>query len=274
MAKTIYIVVANHKGGCGKTTTVINLAAEFGRAGLNVVVVDLDPQANASMHISDIHPSEVAITAAEVLARDDVSLAAALIEKTMFEGVSLIFGSLRLNSAEEELRDAPRPAEVLKYKLRALEGLADVVIFDTPPSLKLLTSNAIAAATHLIVPVESGSQYGMYGMADLLRHVARIRQINPELVTLGALLTRHDERLNVCKLMSQQALESVGNLMSTRVSSSTAVPKSSINRRSVHGEDRSSKVAREFRALAEEIALKTGIELKKPSPRKSVKARV
>jgi chromosome partitioning protein len=274
VSKTVYIVVANHKGGCGKTTTVINLAAEFGRAGLNTVVVDLDPQANASMHISDIHPSEVTATAAEVLSKDDVSLASALIEKTMFEGVSLIFGSLRLNSAEEELRDAPRPAEALKYKLRALDGIADVVIFDTPPSLKLLTSNAIAAATHLIVPVESGSQYGMYGMADLLRHVERIRQINPDLVTLGALLTRHDERLNVCKLMSQEALKNVGKLMDTRISSSTAVPKSSINRKSVHGEDRSSKVAREFRALAEEIASKTGLKIKKVAPRKSVKARV
>jgi chromosome partitioning protein len=264
LKKTVFIAVANHKGGCGKTTTVVNLAAEFGRMGLSVVVVDLDPQANASMHISTVHPSEVPVGVAELLSNDEASLTAAIIEKTNLEGVALIFGSLKLNQTEDDIRvNAPRPAEVLKYRLQPLDGIYDVVIFDTPPSLKLLTSNALAAATHVIIPVESGSQYGMYGVSDLLHHLGKIRQVNPEMKSLGALLMRHDERQTVCKILEAQASKLIGELLETRISSSTKVPQSSMGQKSVHAIDRSSKVAREFRQLAEEVATKVGLKFKR-----------
>ncbi|ERE18217.1 ParA family protein, partial [Pseudogulbenkiania ferrooxidans] len=81
----------------------------------------------------------------------------------------LIYGSLQLGKAEDELKDdTPRPSEELRQKLAPLMGLYDVILIDCPPSLKLLTSNALAASTHVIIPIESGSQYGMYGMTDLL----------------------------------------------------------------------------------------------------------
>lgn len=264
MKKTKFIAVANHKGGCGKTTTVVNLAAEFGRMGLSVIVVDLDPQANASMHISPAHPSQIPVGVAELLSDEGASLSAAVIEQTNLEGVSLIFGSLKLNQTEDDIRAfSPRPVEILKYRLAPLDGIYDVVIFDTPPSLKLLTSNALAAATHLVIPIESGSQYGMYGVTDLLHHIGRIRQVNPELVVLGALLMCHDERQTVCKLVEGQAAQNVGGLLDTRISTSTKVPQSSVAKKSVHSMDRSSKVAREFRQLAEEIATKVGLKPKR-----------
>ena len=101
--QTKIIAVANHKGGCGKTTTVVNLAAEFARMGFSVLVVDLDPQANASLHIGKKHPSEVSVTCAELLLSEVEKLPLAIHEDTNVDGVSLIYGSLALGKAEDEL---------------------------------------------------------------------------------------------------------------------------------------------------------------------------
>lgn len=130
---TKIIAVANHKGGAGKTTTVVNLAAELSRMGLSVLVVDIDPQANASLHIGKKHPSEVPVTCAELLLSEVEKLPAAIHEDTQIEGVSLIYGSLALGKAEDELRDGtPRPSEELAFKLKPLEGIYDVILIDCP----------------------------------------------------------------------------------------------------------------------------------------------
>jgi len=252
---TKIIAVTNHKGGCGKTTTVVNVAAEFARMDLSVLIVDLDPQANASLHIGKKHPSEVAVTCAELLMSDAEKLPLAIHEDTTLEGVSLIYGSLALGKTEDQLRDeTPRPSEELRVKLQPLNGLFDVILIDCPPSLKLLTSNALAAATHLIIPIESGSQYGMYGVTDLMKHVSKIRQINPELTLLGALLIKHDERQTVCKLIENTAREQIGKLLPVKVSTSTKINQAAIAQSSLHALDRSAKVTREFKQLAAAIA--------------------
>lgn len=259
--KTPILAVANHKGGVGKTTTVVNLAAELGRSGYNVLVVDLDPQANTSLHIGRRHPSEVSVTCAELLLSDLDKLPLAIEEDTHIENVSLIYGSLALGRTEDDLREqSARPSEELKMKLQALDGLFDIIIIDTPPSLKLLTGNALAAATHVIVPVESGSQYGMYGINDLMKHCQRIRKINPELEILGALLTKHDERQTVCKIMEEAALAEIGKLIGVKIPTSTKVPQSAIAKTSIHAIDRTSKVAREYRELAKIIATAVNLD--------------
>lgn len=260
MAKTRIIAVANHKGGCGKTTTVVNLAAELSRMGLSVLVVDLDPQANASLHIGKRHPSEVPITCAELLLSEVEKLPLAVQDDTNIEGVSLIYGSLTLGKTEDELKDAtPRPSEELRSKLQPLEGLYDVILIDCPPSLKLLTSNALAAATHLIIPIESGSQYGMYGVTDLMKLVGKIRKINPGIELLGALLIRHDERQTVCKLIENAARDQIGKLLPVKIPTSTKVNQAAMAQTSLHGLDRSAKVSREFRQLAALIARELGL---------------
>jgi chromosome partitioning protein len=251
---TKWIAVANHKGGCGKTTTVVNLAAEFARNGLTVLVVDLDPQANASMHIGKKHPSEVPVTCAELLLSEIEKLPQAIYDDTNIEGVSLIYGSLGLGRAEDDLKDdTPRPSEELRTKLAPLEGIYDVVLIDCPPSLKLLTSNALAAATHLIIPIESGSQYGLYGVTDLLKHVNKIRRVNPRLELLGALLIKHDERQTVCKLIENAAREQLGKLIPIKIPTSTKVNQAAMAQTSLHVIDRTAKVTREFKELTQYI---------------------
>lgn len=258
---TVVIAVANHKGGCGKTTTVINLSAEMARMGLNVLVIDLDPQANASLHIGKKHPSEVAVTCAELLLSEIEKLPLAIHDETNIVGVSLIYGSLALGKTEDELKDnAPRPSEELRDKIKPLHGIYDVILIDCPPSLKLLTSNALAAATHFIIPVESGSQYGMYGVTDLLKLVQKIHRINPGLELIGALLIRHDERQTVCKLIEGSAKEQIGKLIDVRIPTSTKVNQSAIAQMSLHALDRTSKVARAFNLLAKIIIQQLKIE--------------
>jgi chromosome partitioning protein len=259
--ETRVIAVANHKGGCGKTTTVVNLAAEFGRMGLKVLVVDLDPQANASLHIGKKHPSEVPITCAELLMSEIEKVPLAIYEDTHLEGVGLIYGSLSLGRIEDKLREeTPRPSEELRGKLAPLNGLYDIILLDCPPSLKLLTSNALAAATHLIIPIESGSQYGMYGVTDLVRHVEKIGKINPQLTLLGALLVRHDERQTVCRLIESAAREQIGKLLPVRIPTSTKVNQAAMAQTSLHSLDRTAKVSREFRSLAYALATQLGFK--------------
>lgn len=251
------IAVANHKGGCGKTTTVVHLASELASLGNKVLVIDLDPQANASLHIGIQHPSEVSITTAELLTGDVSLLADALQEETNFERVSLIYGSLNLGKTEDQLKEeAPRPSEELTTKLEMLKDLFDYILIDCPPSLKLLTSNALAASTHVIIPIESGSQYGLYGVTDLLNHLEKIKRINPDLTLLGALLIKHDERQNVCKLIRDEALKQVGHILETTIPQSTKVNQAAILQQSLVKLDKNAKVRKAFESLANEIASK------------------
>lgn len=261
MGYTKIVAVANHKGGCGKTTTVVNLAAELARMKLSVLVLDLDPQANASLHIGKKHPSEIPVTCAELLLSQVEKLPLAIHEDTHIDGVSLIYGSLALGRTEDELKnDSPRPSEELRSKLQPLNGLYDVILIDCPPSLKLLTSNALAAATHVIIPIESGSQYGMYGVTDLMKLMEKIRRINPNLELLGALLMRHDERQTVCRLIENTAKEQIGKLLPVRIPTSTKVNQAAMAQTSLHGIDRSAKVTREFRLLAVAVAKSLGLD--------------
>lgn len=251
---THIIAVANHKGGCGKTTTVVHLAAELADLGKKVLVIDLDPQANASLHIGSKHPSEVETTTAELLLGKVDLLSSALEEETNLKDVSLIYGSLNLGKTEDQLKDdAPRPSEELSSKLEWLKGLYDFILIDCPPSLKLLTSNALAASTHVIIPIESGSQYGLYGVTDLINHLSKIRRVNPELKLLGALLIKHDERQNVCKLIRNEALNQVGELLNTTIPMSTKVNQAAILQQSLSRLDKNSKVRKAFYDLAKEI---------------------
>ena len=132
----------------------------------------------------------------------------------------------------------------------------DFILIDCPPSLKLLTSNALASSTHVVIPIESGSQYGLYGVTDLLNHLEKIKRINPELKLLGALLIKHDERQNVCKLIRDEAYKQVGHILETTIPQSTKVNQAAIMQQSLLKLDKSGKVRKAFERLAEEILKK------------------
>lgn len=253
--KTTHVIaIANHKGGCGKTTTVVHLAAELVELGHKILVIDLDPQANASLHIGKKHPSEVSVTSAELLSYEQNMLIDALEEETNFENVALIYGSLNLGKTEDQLKEnSPRPNEELKYKLELLDGIYDFILIDCPPSLKILTSNALSVAQNVIIPIESGSQYGLYGVTDLLYHINKMKRINPTLKILGTLLIKHDKRQNVCKIIQDEADKSIGYAFKTTIPLSTKVNQAAIFQQSLIRLDRKSKIRLAFKELANEV---------------------
>lgn len=254
-AATRIITIANHKGGCGKTATVVHLAAELAQLGLSVLVIDLDPQGNASTHIGKKHPSEVEITIKDLLLGGYSKLVEAVQEETNLRGVSLISSSLSLTTEEDKIKDnEPRPLEVLGRIIKPLIGVYDVILIDTPPSLRTLTGNALSCATDYIIPVFSGSQYGMYGILDLQAYVEKIKYINPNLNLLGALLIRHDERQLMCRAIKEAAKEQVGKVIPVEITSSNNIDKAAALKVSIREVDATARIARKFRQLAIWIA--------------------
>lgn len=196
---THIIAVANQKGGVGKTTTSVNVAASLADLGKSVVLVDLDPQANTTSGVGLQKTS--AISAQDILF-DENSIKNGL-QQTEFSGLQIITARPELAMAEVELVNELARETRLKNALKHLE--ADFVIIDCPPALGLLTINALTAADEVIIPVQA-EYYALEGLGQLLQTIQRIRQaLNPDLNLLGVLLTMYDHRTS----LSQQVKEEV-----------------------------------------------------------------
>lgn len=256
------IAIANHKGGCGKTATTVHLSAELAKLGMRVLVIDLDPQENASTHIGLKHPSEIDISIRDLIipnfdqptltsADKEELIKQAIHTKTHFDGVSLIYSSLRLTIDKDRIREKePRPMEVLKEVIDKVKYDFDVILLDTPPSLEILTSNALACATDYIVPIFSGSQYGMYGVVELQRYIDSLKRINPELNLLGALLVRHDERQLMCRNIRDELEIALGKVIPITIPSSAKIDQAAKLHLTISDIDTQSSIARQFRELA------------------------
>lgn len=186
------LALANLKGGVGKTTTAVNLAAAFGRSGLSVLLIDLDPQGSASFSVG-VHRDQVEASVAEVLA-GDVPAADAIVE-TALEGISLLPSSLRLAGADVALAREDEPEKLLKRTLAPLRRRYDAIVMDSPPGLTILTMNALAAADSFIVPV-APHRLDTEALAGFLELVASSRKAR-KAELLGILLTMVDHRTMV-----------------------------------------------------------------------------
>ena len=215
MGKTIAIV--NQKGGVGKTTTAVNLAAALGTKGKAILLADIDPQGNTTSGLG-INKRELTKSSYEAiiggLPAKDILL------KTEYENVSLLPSSMSLAGAELELVEMPSRESRLKHALTPIKDDFDFIFLDCPPSLGLITLNGLCAADTLLVPIQC-EYYALEGLSQLMSTVRQIKRLyNPLLEMEGVLLTMYDGRLN----LTQQVVEEVKHFFPKKVYA-TVIPR-------------------------------------------------
>ena len=209
------IAVANQKGGVGKTTTAVNLAAALGDMGKRVLLADTDPQGNTTSGVG-VDRRGCKVSAYEVMIGG--AKAQDALVKTEFKNLTLLPSHIDLAAAELELAAVENRESVLKDALSPIRGEYDYIFIDCPPSLGLITTNALTAADTILIPIQC-EYYALEGLSQLMNTVRRVkRQYNDLLDIEGVLLTMYDGRLN----LTQQVVEEVKNVIPRTVRLSEA----------------------------------------------------
>ncbi len=245
------VSIANQKGGVGKTTTAINLAAALAMRGRRTLLIDMDPQSNSSMSYLDIRTIERSLY--DVLSDTQCALADVVVESNV-KHLSVAPARIALAKLEAKLVGEMDAHFRLKDRLEPIREDYEFIVIDCPPTLGLLTANALVASSHLLVPIQS-SYFALEGTDDLLETVEKVRaRANPDLRLLGVLITMHDRRTAIARDIRNQIRAVFGDLVfATVISKSVRLEESPAYKEPIFTFAPESSGATEYYRLCEEV---------------------
>lgn len=243
------IAVLNQKGGVGKTTTTINLGAYLAKSGKSVLIVDFDPQGNATSGLG-INKNELQTTIYDALFKK--AGAEHVVKETGVNNLYILPANPSLANAEVELVSEFQREQALKEVLAPLSY--DIILIDCPPSLGLLTVNALTAAQHLLIPVQA-EYYALEGLSQLLSTVQRVRAgLNPQLDLLGVVVTMYDGRTSLSEQVYNELTKHFGDkVMKSIIPRNVRLAEAPSHGKPIADHDKWSKGARAYKALSKEI---------------------